>query len=62
MSAATLQKKEKRLKLIKIYVIHSKVQNTFPFQTSEVQMRINSSNKISLKPEKNLTKKKIPLM
>lgn len=39
MSATTLQKKGKKLKLIKIYVIHSKVPNTFPFQTSEVQMR-----------------------
>ena len=30
-----------------MYVIHSKVPNTFPFQTSDVQMRINSFSKFS---------------
>lgn len=58
MIATTLQKKEKKLKVTKIYVNHSRVPNTFSFQTSEVQMRIYSSNKLSLKPEKNVTKKK----
>lgn len=41
MSETTLQKEAKELKLIKIYVIQNKVPNTFPFQTSEFQMRIN---------------------
>lgn len=52
MFTTALQKKGKKLKVIKIYVIHSKVPNTFPFQISEVQMRKHRSNKISLKPEK----------
>lgn len=54
MFTTALQKKGKKLKVIKIYVIHSKVPNTFPFQISEVQMRKHRSNKIALKPEKNL--------
>lgn len=47
MSETALQKEGEKLKLIKIYVIHSKVTNRFPFQTSEVQMRINSFSKLT---------------
>lgn len=47
MSETTLQKEGEKLKLIKIYVIHNKVPNTFLFQTSEVQMRINGVSKFT---------------
>lgn len=42
-----LAEEGEKLKLIKIYVIHSKVPNTFPFQNSETQMIINSFSKFT---------------